>query len=184
MFIQRISYIAITLILTASTGLAGSWDEYDTYNTLYSRGYWRLDLNAHPDGTQSCESRTVNSDGYVFNMFTLSTGDYIIQFENDGWDFGLDEINQDFVVEIDRRGPWNISGTKWNNKIRTVVTPPNNGLSRFLNEVARGNTLYLRNDRGSEIARFSLRGTAATLGQHRACERRIFSGFRSHDPFN
>lgn len=174
------------LVLTVLTGSAQSdtWDEYTSYDTLYSRGYWRLDLNQHPDGSTSCESRTVNGSDYVFNMFTLSTGDYVIQFENEGWDFGTDELGQDFVVEIDRRGPWNISGTKWSNKIRSVVTPPNNGLSRFFNEVARGNTLYLRNDRGVEIARFSLRGTSATLSQHRACERRIFSGFRSNDPFN
>ncbi len=107
MFIQRISYIAISLIPTASAGQAGSWDE----------------------------------------------------FENDGWDFGLDEINQDCVVEIDRCGPWNISGTKWNNKILTVETPPNNGRGRFLNEVARGNTLYLRNDRAwkSPVFRYAAR---------------------------
>jgi len=183
-FTKLISVATLALSLLASVGQAEPWDEYSTYDTLYSRGYWRLDLNNHPDGSRSCESRTVNDSGYVFNMFTLSSGDYVIQFENEGWDFGLDELNQDFVVEIDRRGPWNISGTKWNNKIRTVVTPPSDGLSRFFNEVARGLTLYLRNDRGIEIARFSLRGTSATLSQHRTCEQRIFSGFRSNDPFN
>ena len=177
--------LTAALTLVASIGHSGTWDEYSSYDTLYSRGYWRLDLNNHPDGSQSCESRTVNSSEYVFNMFTLSNGDYVIQFENEGWDFGELELDQDFVVEIDRRGPWNISGTKWKNKIRTVVTPPSDGLSRFFTEVARGITLYLRNDRGVEIARFSLRGTSATLSQHRQCEQRIFSGgFRSNDPFN
>jgi len=153
-FSKILAGAAVALALLTGTAQSGSWDEYTTYNTLYSRGYWRLDLNNHPDGTQSCESRTVNSSDYVFNMFTLSNGDYVIQFENESWDFGLEEQPQDFVVEIDRRGPWNISGTKWKNKIRTVVTPPSDGLSRFFNEVARGLTLYLRNDRGNEIARF------------------------------
>ncbi len=184
LFFRTLTSAALALTVLTSAAQSGAWDEYSSYDTLYSRGYWRLDLNQHPDNSQSCESRTVNNSSYVFNMFTLSTGDYVIQFENEGWDFGLEEQGQDFVVEIDRRGPWNISGTKWSNKIRTIVTPPNNGLSRFFNEVARGNTLYLRNDRGNEIARFSLRGTSATLNQHRACERRIFSGFRSNDPFN
>jgi len=180
-----VSGIAAVLTLFASAGHTAPWDDYTSYDTLYSRGYWRLDINNHPDGSQSCESRTVNGEDYVFNMFTLSNGDYVIQFENEGWDFGADELNQDFVVEIDRRGPWNISGTKTANKIRTVVTPPSDGLSRFFTEVARGLTLYLRNDRGIEIARFSLRGTSATLNQHRQCERRIFSGgFRNSDPFN
>ncbi len=176
---------ALTIAAFSSQSQAASWDEYTSYDTLYSRGYWRLDLNEHPDGSRSCESRTVNGSDYVFNMFTLSNGDYVIQFENEGWSFGDQELNQDFIVEIDRRGPWNISGTKVFNKIRTTVTPPSDGLSRFFTEVARGITLYLRNDRGVEIARFSLRGTSATLSQHRECERRIFSGgFRNNDPFN
>ncbi len=183
-FLKTITSAALALTVFSSAVNAGVWDEYTSFDTLYSRGVWRLDLNQHSDGSQSCESRTVNGDDYVFNMFTLSSGDYVIQFENEGWDFGTEELNQAFVVEIDRRGPWNIDGTKWANKIRTVVSPPSDGLSRFFNEVARGNTLYLRNDRGNEIARFSLRGTSATLNQHRACERRIFSGFRSNDPFN
>ena len=183
-FHKSLSGAALALTVFTSAVQAGVWDQYTSYDTLYSRGYWRLDLNQHADGSQSCESRTVNSEDYVFNMFTLSSGDYVIQFENEGWDFGIEELNQAFVVEIDRRGPWNIDGTKWANKIRTVVSPPSEGLSRFFNEVARGSTLYLRNDRGNEIARFSLRGTSATLNQHRACERRIFSGFRSSDPFN
>jgi len=183
-FFKSLASAALALTLITGPASSGVWDNYTSFDTLYSRGYWRLDLNQHSDGSQSCESRTVNSESYVFNMFTLSTGDYVIQFENEAWDFGTDELNQDFVVEIDRRGAWNLNGTKWSNKIRTVVTPPNSGLSRFFNEVARGNTLYLRNDSGNEIARFSLRGTSATLNQHRACERRIFSGFRSNDPFN
>ncbi len=183
-FFKAVAGATLALSVFSVPAQAGVWDDYTSFNTLYSRGYWRLDLNQHADGSQSCESRTVNSSDYVFNMFTLSNGDYVIQFENPSWDFGSEELTQDFVVEIDRRGPWNISGTKWNNRIRTVVTPPSNGLSRFFNEVARGITLYLRNDRGTEIARFSLRGTSATLNQHRACERRIFSGYRSNDPFN
>lgn len=184
-FSKYVSGIAAALTLFASTGHSASWDDYTSYDTLYSRGYWRLDLNNHPDGSRSCESRTVNGSDYVFNMFTLSNGDYVIQFENPNWDFGPNELDQPFVVEIDRRGAWDLSGTKTGNKIRMVVTPPSDGLSRFFTEVARGITLYLRNDGGNEITRFSLRGTSATLGQHRQCERRIFSGgFRNNDPFN
>lgn len=179
-----ISSAALALSILVGSAQAFPWEDLSSWDTLYSRGYWRLDLNNHTDGTQSCESRTVNNDSYVFNIFTLSDGDYVIQFENDSWDFGLEVLNQDFVMEIDRRGPWNISGTKSGKRIRTIVTPPSDSLSRFFNEVARGNTLYLRNDRGNEITRFSLRGTSATLNQHRSCERRIFNGtFRSNDPF-
>ncbi len=183
-FLKSISAIVLSVGLLPVSAQAEVWDNWSSFDTLYSRGYWRLDLNQHANGVQSCESRTSNSDSYVFNLFTISDGRYVIQFENDQWNFGDQELNQDFEVEIDRRGAWNISGTKTGNKIRTVVEPPSEGLTRFFNEVARGITLYLRNDRGTEIARFSLRGPSATLSQHRVCERRIFRGsFRSSDPF-
>jgi len=183
-FFKLIGAAVFSTLLSFSPASSSPWDEWTSYDTIYQRGYWVLDINNYSDGTIACESRTTNSDDYWFKMLTISTGDYVIQFENDAWDFGDSQLNQDFVVEIDRRGPWNISGYKQGKAIFMVVTPPSNGLSRFFTEVARGITLYLRNDRGTEIARFSLRGTSATLNQHRACERRIFSGFRSNDPFN
>jgi len=182
-FLKLIGATVLSITLSLTAAAASPWDNWTSYDTIYQRGYWTLDINNYSDGTIACESRTTNDD-YWFKMLTINTGDYVIQFENEGWDFGEQELSQPFIVEIDRRGPWDIPGFKQGKAIFVKVTPPNNGLSRFFNEVARGNTLYLRNDRGVEIARFSLRGTSATLNQHRACENRIFSGFRSNDPFN
>jgi len=185
MSLFRLTSAAIlSALLSLGSAAASPWDTWTTYDTIYQRGNWALDINNYSDGTIACESRTTNNSDYWFKILTISTGDYVIQFENDGWDFGDQNQSQPFVVEIDRRGPWDIPGFKQGKAIFVKVTPPSDGLSRFFNEVARGNTLYLRNDRGNEIARFSLRGTSATLNQHRACERRIFSGFRSNDPFN
>jgi len=184
MAFKLIGTTILYLILSFGSVMASPWDNWTDYETIYQRGYWVLDINKYSDGTIACESRTTNSDDYWFKMLTINTGDYVIQFENNGWAFGEQQLNQEFVVEIDRHGPWTIPGFKQGKAIFVKVTPPSSGLSRFFNEVARGNTLYLRNDRGIEIARFSLRGTSATLSQHRACERRIFSGFRSNDPFN
>lgn len=182
-FFKLFSAAILSSLLTISSASASPWDNWTSYDTIYQRGYWTLDINNYSDGTIACESRT-NNDDYWFKMLTINTGDYVIQFENKLWDFGEQEQSQAFTVEIDRRGPWNIPGFKSGKAIFIKVTPPSDGLSRFFSEVARGNTLYLRNDRGNEIARFSLRGTSATLNQHRECERRIFSGFRGNDPFN
>ncbi len=77
---KSISGAALALTILSSSAQSGVWDDYSSYDTLYSRGYWRLDLNQHSDGSRSCESRTVNGSDYVFNMFTLSTGDYVIQY--------------------------------------------------------------------------------------------------------
>ncbi len=171
--------------LVSSVANAFPWDEWTNYNTIYSRGNWVLDQNYYNDGSQSCESRT-DRNGYRFSIFTLSSGDYVIQFANDNWSFGDTMIGQDFVVQIDRHAPWEISGNKLGSKLSIVVTPPSDSLSRFFSEVARGITLYLMNDRGVEITRFSLRGTSRTLDQHRYCERQMFGGgFGSRsDPFN
>ncbi len=183
LYAKKSAAAILSSFLFFSGASASPWDNWTSYDTIYQHGYWVLDINNYSDGTISCESRTTNSNDYWFKMLTISTGDYVIQFENSGWDFGDVEQPQDFIVEIDRRGPWNISGYKQGKAIFIKVTPPSDSLSRFFTEVARGITLYLRNDRGIEIARFSLRGTSATLNQHRACERRIFTGFRSNDPF-
>lgn len=170
------SILAFGLMATASSAV--EWD------TLYSRGNWRLDLNTYDSGSRSCESRSVNSQDFVFSLFTWDDGDYVIRFSHDDWSFGSKTLDQDFEVEIDRRGAWEISGTKVNTVIQTIVTPPASSLNRFFSEIRRGNTLYLRNDRGVEIARFSLRGTTATLNQHEICERRILNGISRIDPFN
>lgn len=170
--------IALIAGIAASGASALEWD------TLYSRGNWRLDLNLHDDGTRSCESRTVNSGGYVFSLYTWDDGDYVIRFSHEDWEFGEEIVDQDFIVEIDRRAPWDISGTKTENVIQLIVTPPSQPLERYFREVRAGRTLYLRNDDGVEITRFSLSGTTATLNQHRNCERRILSGTSRTDPFN
>lgn len=169
---------ALAVATTAGSLAAFEWD------TLYQRGNWRLDINYYDNGSLSCESRTVNSQGFVFSLYTWDDGDYIIRFSYEDWSFGDASLDQDFIVEIDRRGAWDISGTKVNSIIQTIVTPPASSLNRFFTEIRRGNTLYLRNERGTEIARFSLSGTTATLNQHEICERRILNGISRIDPFN
>lgn len=177
------SAVVFSSVLSISAVAASPWDNWTSYDTIYQHRYWTLDINNYNDGSIACESRTNNIKGYWFKILTISTGDYVIQFENDNWDFGETPQDQSFQVEIDHRGAWDISGSKAGHAIFIKVTPPSDGLSRFFNEVARGITLYLRNDRGIEITRFSLRGTSATLKQQRACEQRIFNGIRSNDPF-
>lgn len=169
--------IALAAGLVATSALALEWD------TLYSRGNWRLDINTHDDGSRSCESRTVNSSGYVFSLYTWDDGDYVIRFSHDDWEFGEEGIDQDFIVEIDRRSPWDISGEKFQSVIQLIVTPPSSSIERFFREIRAGRTLYLRNDDGVEITRFSLSGTTATLNQHRGCERVILSSVDRSDPF-
>ena len=140
-------------------------------------------MNYHDDGSRSCESRSKNAQDFVFSLFTWDDGDYVVRFSHDDWEFGDEAIDQEFIVAIDRRTQWDISGEKWDDVLQIVLTPPNNSLTRFFGEVRAGNTLYLRNADGNEITRFSLKGTTATLNQHRSCENQILSGIDRSDPF-
>ena len=176
-FMQLLTSIILAIGVSATSVSAIEWD------TLYSRGNWRLDINYYDDGSRSCESRTVNSQDFVFSLFTWDDGDYVIRFSHDDWQFGEDSLDQDFVVAIDRHSPWDISGEKWDDVLQIILTPPNDSLTRFIGEVRAGNTLYLRNANGQEITRFSLKGTTATLNQHRSCVSQILSGINRSDPF-
>ena len=80
------TFLAVGVMTTAASAI--EWD------TLYSRGNWRLDLNYYDDGSRSCESRSTNSQDYVFSLFTWDDGDYVVRFTHEDWEFGDDTVDQ------------------------------------------------------------------------------------------
>jgi len=160
------------------------WAGYDSWDTLYSRGNWRLDRNVHSDGFLSCESRTANNDGYSFSLFTWQDGRVSIRFQSNQWDFGTDISSISFVVKIDNRPIWTLDGSRADDVIQMTIETPDPDLTRFLREVRSGRTLYLGNASSDEITRFSLSGTTATLSQHGQCEDTILNtNLNPSDPF-
>ncbi|MGE4610703.1 MAG: hypothetical protein AAED33_04800 [Paracoccaceae bacterium] len=155
-------------VTTLSFGMMVSAASAVEWDTLYSKGNWRLDLNYYESGAESCESRAVNAGDFVFSLFTWDDGDYIIRFTHEDWQFDDETVDQEIVIAIDGRGPLDISGETWDDVLQLMVTPPSDSLTRFINEVRAGNILYLRNDKGQEITRFSLKGSTATLNQHQS----------------
>lgn len=82
-----LAFSTLAFGLMVSSASAVEWD------TLYSRGSWRLECNYYDNGAQSCESRTVNSNGYVFSLYTWDDADYVIRFTHDDWEFGDDSVD-------------------------------------------------------------------------------------------
>ncbi|MGR3722280.1 hypothetical protein [Abyssibius alkaniclasticus] len=181
----RLLAVAAVLAVMGTPSFAQSeWAGYDSWDTLYSRGNWRLDRNVHTDGFLSCESRTANNNDFSFSLFTWQDGRVSIRFQSGNWNFGDMIQDVEFVVKIDNRPIWNLTGSKANDMIQVTIITPDNDLTRFLREVRAGNTLYLGNANSSEITRFSLAGTTATLSQHARCEDTILSGGGNpSDPF-
>lgn len=181
----RLLAAAVFLAVMGTTAFAQSeWSGYDSWDTLYNRGNWRLDRNVHNDGFMSCESRTANNNGYSFSLFTWQDGRVSVRFQSNAWSFGDNIQDVDFVVRVDGRAVWNLTGSRANDVIQVTIITPDNDLTRFLREVRAGRTLYLGNSNGGEITRFSLAGTTATLSQHARCEDTILSGSGNpSDPF-
>jgi hypothetical protein len=181
----RLLAAAVFLAVMGTTAYAQSeWAGYDSWDTLYSRGNWRLDRNVHTDGFISCESRTANNDGFSFSLFTWQDGRVSVRFQSNAWSFGSSVQDAEFVVRIDGRPIWTLNGSRMDDVIQMTIITPDNDLTRFLREVRAGRTLYLGNASGTEITRFSLAGTTATLSQHGRCEDSILSGnINPSDPF-
>ena len=171
--------------LTAAAMLGSAAFAQSDWETLYERGDWRLDVNMYDDGALSCESYTVGSSEIVFSVFSWQGGNYSFEFYKDEWKFPSEVTDEDFVIQIDRRPPWDISGSKQDQTIWVEVANTDRDALNFLTEVARGQNVYLKNTKGAIIGRFSLRGSSATLAQHRDCAASIYSETAGDsDPFN
>lgn len=181
----RILASAVLLAVIGSTAVAQSeWSPYDQWDTLYSRGNWRLDRNVHQDGYMSCESRTANNSDFSFSIFTWQDGRVSVRFQSGNWAFGNNIQDVSFVVRVDGRPIWNLDGSKSGDFIQVTLNTPDTDLTRFLREIRAGRTLYLGNANSDEITRFSLSGTTATLSRHASCEDSILTGGGNpSDPF-
>jgi len=159
------------------------------WETLYSKGDWRLDLNIHDDGELNCEARTSDFAGTVFMVESWDDRSMSITFFNEAWDFGEDIVDEDFRVRVGQREHWSVNGSKAESSIWAWLDDDETA-HEFLAEVYTGSTLYLMNDQGSTVSRFSLQGSASTLNALAECAQRIekttsdpFGGETSSDPF-
>ncbi|MDX5359701.1 MAG: hypothetical protein LPL00_00165 [Alphaproteobacteria bacterium] len=180
----------IALPLACLLGAGGTARAIE-WETLFEKGAWRTDINIHDDGALSCESLTRNDDDVTFTYFTHEDGELVMLLHSDDWHFPAAGEDDEYVIQIDRNTPWNVEGTKRDQSIRTVFDPDSDAAPRFFREIYRGSVLVVRNDRGREITRFSLSGSAAAMHAHAECRERILDASvesprlpaRSRDPF-
>jgi hypothetical protein len=165
----------VGLVIGAMAGSAGA----QTSETLFSQKHWEVQVVGWEDGSVGCVAQ-VSAPGETFSIWTYPDGAVQLQFYSTAWEFGEGET-ADLEVQIDRRGPWNLTGAElYKNSVLFFLPEGESGVD-FIVEVASGNRLYLRSADGSDVQNYSLSGSRASIEALGECGEAIG---RPSNPFN
>ncbi len=151
----------------------------DRSDTLYSYKSWQVEGVTFDDGTYACLAE-VSDPGESFSIWTFPDQTIRLQFYSQDWDFG-DNDSADLEVEIDSRGAWTVPGATLTKNSVLYDLPDQKESVNFVLEVAKGNTLHLRDANGGGVKDYSLAGSKASISKLIDCSTAI-SG--STNPFN
>jgi hypothetical protein len=127
---------------------------------IFSRKAWQVELVEFDDGSVGCVSHVTRPRG-SFSIWIFEDDTARLQFYSDEWQFEAGFA--DLQVQIDRRGPWTLTNAElFENSVLFDLPNGREGV-RFMREVAGGNTLFLRDDDGVDVRRFTLAGSAASM---------------------
>ena len=149
------------LVLGVLAGLVASAALAEQTETLYQHKSWVVQGITFDDGTYACLAE-VSDPGESFTIWTFPDRTIRLQFFSEEWDFGESD-SADMEVEIDRRSPWTITGANLTQNSILFDLPDLDASVDFLVEVAKGSTLYLRTEDGSDIRNYSLSGSSASI---------------------
>lgn len=129
--------------------------------TLYARKAWEVQFVSFDDGTVSCLAQ-VSEGEESFSIWADAENLVKLQFYSADWDFGEGDT-ADLEVQIDRRGPWNLTDAELYLQSVLFDLPDSNIGTKFLLEVVKGSTLYLRDSDGNDVRSYSLAGSSASI---------------------
>jgi len=128
---------------------------------LFSHKHWKVEIVGWDDGSLGCVAE-VSAPGESFSIWTFPDGAVQLQFYSTAWSFGEGDT-ADLEVQIDRRGPWSLTAAELYQNSVLFYLPDSQAGVNFINEVARGNRLYLRDIDGSDVQNYSLAGSSASI---------------------
>jgi len=128
---------------------------------LFSHKHWKVEIVGWDDGSLGCVAE-VSAPGESFSIWTFPNGAVQLQFYSTAWSFGEGDT-ADLEVQIDRRGPWSLTAAELYQNSVLFYLPDSQAGVNFINEVARGNRLYLRDIDGSDVQNYSLAGSSASI---------------------
>ncbi len=151
----RMGLAAALIAAAAGTALAQESE------VLFSHKHWQVEIVGWDDGSVGCVAE-VSAPGESFSIWTFPDGAVQLQFYSTAWSFGEGDT-ADLEVQIDRRGPWSLTAAELYQNSVLFYLPDSNAGVNFINEVARGNRLYLRDADGSDVQNYSLAGSSASI---------------------
>jgi hypothetical protein len=128
---------------------------------LYQHKSWLVEGVTFDDGTIACLAE-VRDPGESFSIWTFPDKTIRLQFYSSDWDFGEGDT-ADLEVEVDNRSPWTLTGANLTQNSVLFDLPDLDESVNFIIEVAKGRTLYLRSEDGSDIRSYSLSGSSASI---------------------
>lgn len=144
-------------MIAAVAGSAGAQQS----EILFSHKHWQVEVVGWDDGSVGCVAQ-VSAPGESFSIWTFPDGAVQLQFYSTAWSFGEGDT-ADLEVQIDRRAPWNLTSAELYQNSVLFYLPDSQAGVNFINEVARGNRLYLRDADGSDVQNYSLAGSSASI---------------------
>ncbi len=156
---------------------------------IFSRKAWQVEVVGFDDGSTACVAQVTRPRG-TFSIWVFEDESVRLQFFSDEWEF--EESNADLEVQIDRRGPWTLTNADlYQNSVLFNLPDSRDGV-RFMVEVAKGKTLFLRDEDGADVRRFPLAGSSASMQAMVDCGATIAQGDaggsgsakRKSNPFN
>jgi hypothetical protein len=148
---------------------------------LFSHKHWEVELVAWDDGGLGCVAE-VSAPGESFSIWTFQDESVQLQFYSTAWSFG-EGSTADLVVQIDRKPSWNLTGAELYQNSVLFTLPNSDAGVEFLTEIARGNRLYLRDDKGGAVQDYSLSGSSASIDALVECGN-VITQKNSNNPFN
>lgn len=144
-------------LITATAGMAQAQQS----EVLFSHKHWQVEIVGWDDGTVGCVAE-VSAPGESFSIWTFPDGAVQLQFYSTAWAFDEGDT-ADLEVQIDRRGPWSLTSAELYENSVLFYLPDSQAGVNFINEVARGNRLYLRDIDGLDVQNYSLAGSSASI---------------------
>jgi hypothetical protein len=129
--------------------------------TVFQQRAWEVQVVWFEDGSVFCVAQ-VSRPGETFSVWASTSGPVKLQFYSTGWDFGTGDT-ANLVVQIDRRAPWKLTNAELYLQSVLFNLPDNDTGTRFVLEVMRGNTLYLRDSRNRPVRQYTLAGSSASI---------------------
>ena len=140
--------------------------------TVFARGAWIVNIVKFDNGALAC-SAEVTQGRDTFAIWSYADGYTELQFFSPNWQF--DGGTADLIVQVDRRTEWTLNNAELTQNSVFFGLENGDAAVDFLIEVARGNSVYIRNAQGEAVISFTLAGSRASMDVLAQCEEAIGS---------